>query len=73
MFLLRLTERELGGKPVEESLKELIAELPKEAVVSLRLEGPPEWVQSLGVSAPLLRSIAPESMNISLTVRSDSG
>ncbi|OGO32635.1 MAG: hypothetical protein A2Z16_04750 [Chloroflexi bacterium RBG_16_54_18] len=71
MFLLHLTERELGGKPIELYVKEVVARLPEDAVVSLRLEGAPEWVQGLSLSARLLRSIAPETMNISLAVRSD--
>jgi hypothetical protein len=69
MFLLRVSEEVLGDKAIELYLKEVIAGLPEDAVVSLRLEGAPEWVESLGLSARLLREIAPETMNISLGVR----
>jgi len=72
MFLLRLAEKELGMDPIDLHLKKMISELPQEAVVSLRLEGGPEWVQSLGLSARLLREIAPETMNISLAAHSGS-
>jgi len=73
MFQLRLTEKELEREPIAQHLKEMIKGLPQDAVVSLRLEGAAEWVQGLGLSAQLLREIAPQTMNIALAVHSDPG
>jgi exonuclease SbcD len=69
MHLIRISPVELGKAPMTSYLAEQIASLPEDAVVSLRLEGTADWVQSQGITAKLLRQMAPETMNISMGVK----
>jgi hypothetical protein len=69
MHVIRISPEELGEADMSAYLVERIARLPRDAVVSLRLEGTAEWFASLGITASLLRQIAPETMNISMGVK----
>ena len=69
MHVIQVSPEELGKEAIDTYLAERIAKLPRDAVVSLRVEGTPEWFESLGITANLLRQLAPETMNISIGAR----
>jgi DNA repair protein SbcD/Mre11 len=69
MHVIRISPVELGKNPMAVYLAEQIARLPGDAVVSLRLEGTSAWIESQGITASLLRQIAPATMNISMGVK----
>lgn len=66
MVVLDLRQRDLSGQSLEQHLRRRVAELDREAVVSVRLDGSEDWIAKNGLSAKGLRELAPPSMNISL-------
>lgn len=73
MFQLQLEEGQLQQQAFESWLKQALAGLPAEAVVSLRLVGRGQWLEGLGVSASQLRLLAPPAMNLSLSLHPSDG
>jgi DNA repair protein SbcD/Mre11 len=68
MVDLVLEQAELGDGWLTLHLRERIAALDPNAVVRVHLRGAPNWEAHRVLTAPYLRSLAPESMNISLAI-----
>jgi exonuclease SbcD len=68
MVDLVLDQAELGDAPLTPYLRSRIAALDPDAVVRVHLRGATDWEARRAVTAPYLRSLAPESMNISLAI-----
>ena len=68
MVRLLITPADLGDADLRTYLEKTLGALDPDSVVQVRMEGPAEWLDENAVSAPLLRSIAPETMNVSLAI-----
>ena len=65
MVQVALSARELARRDLDLWLRARLASLPPDAVVQLRIEG--DMPKTLGAAS--LRALAPETMNISLSVQ----
>ena len=68
MVELVLKPDDLGDESLVQHLHKRLAALDPDAIVRVRLEGPPEWEVREIIGAAVLRQLAPETMNISMAL-----
>jgi DNA repair exonuclease SbcCD nuclease subunit len=66
MVRLVLRPGDVSGESIDQYLRNRLATLDRDAVVSVKLDGSETWINQLNLSAQVLRELAPSSMNISL-------